>query len=394
MKTPNSLKVAAPIAPVPEQAEPRPVARDRSKKVRHVLIAVSFVLMVILPISASTVYLYGWASNQFHSFSAFAVRSEEFQNPLEVLGAFTQAGGSSAPDSEIIYDFIRSQTLVQKIDAELDLNTIFNRPADDPLLTLGQGRSIEDMLDYWDRMVSVAIDSGTGVLELKVRAFSPQDARQIAEKIIENSSVLVEDLSRVAREDAMRYTLRDVAEAEDRLKQKRREIREFRTLHQIINPEVDMESQIGVVAALQTQLAQSLVDMEAMRSYSDENDPRLENIRRRIDAIRSQIANERENISVPAANGQSFSEIIGGYEELLVDLEFSQQAYTAALVAQDQARAEARRQSRYLAVHIPPTLAQDSLYPDRPILILIISACAFAAWAVLVMIYYNVRDRR
>ena len=51
-------------------------------------------------------------------------------------------------------------------------------------------------------MVSVAIDSNTGVLEIEVRAFTPEDAQTIGQSIIDHSAELVEELSREARDDA------------------------------------------------------------------------------------------------------------------------------------------------------------------------------------------------
>lgn len=394
MSKAQTLKLATPDETVAEPEVVTVTPRTRRWKLRHAVLSLSFILLVVLPVAVSAYYLYFRASDQFHSRTAFSVRSEDVANPLEVLGAFTQTGATSAPDSEIIYDFLTSQTLVELIDADLDLRTIYNRPENDPVFTLGEGPSVEDALSYWERMVSASVDSNSGVLEIEVRAFTPEDATRVAEAIIAHSEDLVEDLSLVAREDAMRYTLEDVAKAEARLKEMRRQIREFRTTYQIIDPEADVQSQVGILGALQSRLADSLIELETISSYSDGTDPRLPNIQRRVDAIRMQIENERAAVGSQSEDGKPLSVIIGEYEELLVDLEFAQNAYVAALAAEEQARIEANRRSRYLAVHIPPTRAEESIYPDRPLLLLVVLACCFAAWGVLVMIYYNIRDRR
>ena len=262
------------------------------------------------------------------------------------------------------------------------------------MFELGLAPTVEDLLSYWERVVSASLDTNSGVLEIEVRAFSPEDAQNVANAIISHSQDLVEDLSLVAREDAMRYTRQDLAKAQGRLKEMRRQIRDFRTTYQIIDPEADVQSQVGILGALQSRLADALIELETIESYSDGKDPRLPNVQRRVDAIRMQIANERATVANQSEDRKSLSSIIGEYEELLVDLEFAQNAYTAALASEEQARAEANRRSKYLAVHIPPTRAEMSIYPDRPLLLLIIAACSFAAWGVLVMIYYNIRDRR
>jgi capsular polysaccharide transport system permease protein len=78
----------------------------------------------------------------------------------------------------------------------------------------------------------------------------------------------------------------------------------------------------------------------------------------------------------------------------VVDREFAEQSYTVALATYQQAQAEARRRHRYLAAHIEPTLSEEPQYPDRPLLIAAIFLLALAAWTILVLAGYNIRDRR
>ena len=86
--------------------------------------------------------------------------------------------------------------------------------------------------------------------------------------------------------------------------------------------------------------------------------------------------------------------MIGAYEELQVDMEFANTAYTQALGGLSAARAEARRQSRYLAPHIQPTFAESSLYPRRPMLAGLTGLFLVLGWGILMLVYYNVRDNR
>ena len=84
--------------------------------------------------------------------------------------------------------------------------------------------------------------------------------------------------------------------------------------------------------------------------------------------------------------------MVGDYEALRVDLEFASTAYTHALAGLAAAEAEARRQSRYLAPHIQPTLAEDSLYPRRAMLAALTTLFLALGWGVVMLVYYNVRD--
>ncbi len=65
-------------------------------------------------------------------------------------------------------------------------------------------------------------------------------------------------------------------------------------------------------------------------SYADPTDQRVIQVNRRIDAITGRIEAERQNLGVAGVEG-ALPEIIGAYEEQLVDLEFASTAYTQAL---------------------------------------------------------------
>ena len=65
--------------PVPTRpAIPRVRVRSRPRcRLRQRVTAVSFVLLVLLPLAASVWYLFARAADQYHSTAAFSVRSEE-----------------------------------------------------------------------------------------------------------------------------------------------------------------------------------------------------------------------------------------------------------------------------------------------------------------------------
>jgi capsular polysaccharide transport system permease protein len=128
-------------------------------------------------------------------------------------------------------------------------------------------------------------------------------------------------------------------------------------------------------------------------SYADAGDQRVLQAGRRIAAITERIEAERSSLELTGVAG-SLPEVVGRYEELLVDLEFANTAYTQALAGLAAARAEARRRARYLAPHVEPTLATSSLYPRRVLLSALAALFLTLGWGVAMLIYYNVRDSR
>jgi capsular polysaccharide transport system permease protein len=357
------------------------------------------VLLVLLPFAATTAYLYTRAADQYHSEVAFSIRSEEMGSAAAgLLGALTSIGKGTASDTDILYEYIRSQEIVQEVDAKLDLRAIWNRAGTswrtgDPVFTLGDDPSIEALHRQWLRMVEVAYDSAAGIITVTARAFAPEDARAITREILAESSALVNQLSDQSREDAVRFARDELAEAEANLRDVRQELATFRRDYNIVDPTSDVASQSGLLNALNQELAQALVERDVLLSYAADGDQRVLQANRRIEAITDRIEAERRTLGVTGVTG-TLPEVIGRYEELQVNLEFANTAYTQALAAVSAARAEARRQSRYLAPHIQPTLASVSLYPRRELIAGLTGLFLLLGWGALMLIYYNVRDNR
>lgn len=380
--------------PAPKAA---PAARPARWKARHSILLLSFVLMVLLPSGISAYYLWARASDQYISRVGFSVRTEEASSAIELLGGITNLSGSSSSDTDILYEFLQSQELVERIDSELDLRAIWSRvdPSEDPIFAYHAPGSIEDLLGHWERQVRIHYDGGTGLIDLDVLAFTPQDARAIAQLIFEESSAMINQLSAIAREDAIGYARDELEQAEQRLAAARVALAEWRNENQTVDPTADTAGQMGLVTNLQAQLAEALIELDILRdTTARDDDPRLTQAERRISVIENRIEAERAVLGTSGSGRVAFADLVGEYERLQVDLEFAEQAYTTALAAFDAARNEARRQSRYLAAHVRPTLAETSEYPDRPMKLTTIAIFAFLIWSVVVLVAYSLRDRR
>ncbi|MCP1170381.1 sugar transporter [Limimaricola sp. ASW11-118] len=381
-------------------AEPvvvRPLAPAAKVRKRHWGLGLAFVLMVLAPVAAASWYLYTRAADQYASTLGFTVRSEEMTSASDLLGGLGSSLGSGAShDSDILYEYVRSQEMVRRIDQRLDLRAMYSRHHEtDPLLSFDPEGSIEDLVDYWDRMLSISYDAGAGLLELRVLAFDPQEAQAIAEAIYDESLRTINALSAVAREDATRYAQLDLDQALERLKQAREALTAFRVENQIVDPSADIQGQMGLLNTLQGQLAGALIELDLLRDNTSETDPRLTQAQRRIEVIRARLEEERQKFGAEgsAPGGGSYATTISEFERLSVDREFAEQAYTAALSAYDAARAEADRQNRYLASYIQPTLAERSQFPQRELMIGIVALFGFLAWAIGSLVYYSLRDR-
>ncbi len=382
----------------------RPVAEPARRQKRHWGLLLSFLILVVAPFAVTWWYLANRAADQFASTLGFTVRSEDTASASELLGglgATLGVGSSGAQDSDVLYEFIRSQELVQTIDNQLDLREMFSRHIEkDPAFGFHPpgnrwgmtfDGTIEDLTRYWQRMVRLSYDQNSGLIELQVRAFTPQEARSIAEAIYAESTTMINGLAAAARSDATRYAQEDLDLAIERLKDSREALTAFRIENEIVDVSADIQGQMGLLNALQTLLAEARIDFDLLSTNAREGDPRMIQAQARIDAIELQIAAERQQFG---GGGESYAQTIADFESLAVDGEFAEQSYVAALAAFDAARAEANRQNLYLAAYIQPTIAERSEYPQHGLILGMVVLFTFLAWSILALVYYSLRDRR
>ena len=382
---------AQPVAHTPAAARPAPVKR------RHRLLFLSFLVLVLVPIALTSWYLWTRAADEYVSRMGFSVHREDTSSAVDILGGLSAISGSSSKDMDILYKFIHGQEIVSNIDKRLNLRALYARPyQQDPIFAFNPKGKIEDLVAYWRRMVKISYNSTSGMIELEVLAFDPVTAHDIAQSIYDESSRMINALSTIARKDTIRYSHADLEEAMKRLKEARAAITEFRARNQMIDPSADIQAQMGLLNTLQSQQATALVDLDLLRKTTRPNDPRIAQAERKISVIEERIAQERRKFGTGAASAttQDLATLTTEFERLTVDREFAERAYTAALTAYDLALAKAQRQSRYLTAYITPTLAESPQYPHRWTLLGLVGLFLFLAWAIAVLIFYSVRDRR
>ena len=361
----------------------------------------SFIILVIVPLGAVGFYLYRVSVDQYASTTGFTVRQNESGAATDVLGglaAFTGGGGSGQADADILFEYIVSQELVQRLDARLDLVGHFSAPHDvDPVFALDPDTTIEGLVEHWQNVVRISYSQSSGLIELRVLAFEPEMARTIATAIIEESQNLVNALNSTAREDAMRFAEQDLQTALERLRTAREALTTFRTRTQIVDPESDLQGRMGVLNNLQQQLAEALIENDLLsENTANPNDPRLRQSAQRIDVIRERIALERQNFTEADAEvgGEDYPTLIAEFEGLVVDREFAEESYRVALTALDIARTNSTRQSRYLAVFIQPTFPELAEFPRRDVAMGLTALFLLLAWSILALVYYSIRDRQ
>src|SRR5262249_23570658 len=121
----------------------------------------------------------------------------------------------------------------------------------------------------------------------------------------------------------------------------------FRNQERLIDPSLSAQS----LSELITKLTQERLTLEnnraVLRSSVDQNAPTLRVLSAQIAAIDSQIDGLKNQLTnkIP---GSSLSSQIAGYENLQIEVQFAEKAYSVAQASYDRARMEQEKQQLYL----------------------------------------------
>ena len=371
--------------------------RSQTQKPRLSKLLWSFVFCVLLPIMAATAYYMTIATDRYAARAGFSIRGVDTSAGIDGIGAITglASSGSTTSDSYIVLSYLASRELVEAVDAELDLRGAYAATDVDPLSRLEPDANAEEFVNYWQRRIRTQFDPTSGIIEFEVQSFTPEHAREIADAVLRLTQALVNDLSANARSDALRFAREEVELQEVRIRDALSAIRDFRASEQSVDPSASAALEIQLIASLESRLIDLNARISALRQTLDEDAPSMNALRRNAEALEAQITERRQAIGNNLFDDVGMSAVtqqLALYEELEVERSLVQQAYASALISLEQARRDADRQQRYLAIHLRPQAAQSAEYPRRLRNLLVLSFALFAAWGIGALITYSVRD--
>jgi len=354
-----------------------------------------FWLFFLIPFVVGINYFLFYASNQYEALAHFTIEKNG-QQQSDPLGALTGLPGSvaSTRDALIIKDFIESREVIERTRDDFDIKKLYARTDKDWLSRLATDASIEDILEYWQKKVTVEFDQSSGIVTLGVWAYEREQAVMITNTILRESELLVNNLSKKAREDGLVFAKQELAIAEKKLKQARMDVRVFRDTEQALSPEKNAESKLKLVEHLEAERANAETTLRSLRMSYPEVSPRVKEAKNKVTSLKKQVQQERDRSSriTNDSDAKTMSTIISKHEELLTEQGFAEKSYEAALFSIEKARIDATQQQRYLSVTVHPILPEDPVRPKAPDDYLVLFLACLMLWGIMSLIIASVKD--
>jgi capsular polysaccharide transport system permease protein len=362
--------------------------------------------MVALPTLLAFFYYGFLASDQYESTSDYVIKTQGGGDASPglagILGAVGMGGGHgdglASGDSSMVESYVSSDQILRDLYGDIDLRTIYTSPEIDWISrlksipdvfskisgrkvrrTTSQEISDEDLLRYWKEKVEVAPGKAPGTSTLKVRAFTPEEAKRIADHVIRLGERLVNHVSERAMRDAVVFAQQEVNLAHDRAMQAYDDLQVFQAKVKQVDPEGYAKARSEIQGKLEGQLSTTQAQMEALRQKLPDEAPGIQQLKTQVAAIQEQLMVER-NRSTTGDAGKSAAEVITEFGKRQLETEFASKDYLSALSALESARINANRQNRYLEPFNLPNLPDKPALPRRLYSIVTVLAVCLLLW--------------
>jgi len=330
----------------------------------------------VIPAIFSALYLFLVAKDQYVVETRFSVRATK-NATADVLSAFTgSADGLSRQATGMLATYIRSEAILRDLENEITLRERYAAPHGDFFSRFDHTKPIEDFAKYFWWKLTVSEEVSSGILGVKIRAFSPEDAVAVANGILARSEKMINELSEKNRQSILRTSQLRFERAQERLAEITRKAGLLRDHSGVLDGDVETKAQTRLIYELELALSRTIALRETqLRQLSPESST-IRNLDAQIAGIRSEIDSHRKRLTPPGGQG-ALSKVLAEFEAMKAEQDTARREYLASAAALEDARIDALRNELYMSVFVQPQLPESSIYPRRLLLWL---GIVFTAW--------------
>jgi capsular polysaccharide transport system permease protein len=370
----------------------------RGAKLMRVLSMTLFVLMVAVPNVVALIYFGLIASDQYVSEAKLTVSSAAIPK-MDGLGSVTGVPPTLiVQDTQVVTSYIGSRAMVEQLEHTVSLRDAYSSSSIDWWARFRKDKSIEKFTDYWEKMAETSIAFPSGIVTLTVRAFRPEDAKRIADAVIEQSENLINDLNERMRNDTVLASERDMQQAAQGLGRTRMQMEFERNAEGVIDIGQTSNAVAGLISGLEGDLLKAQQEYQTELRYVTEDAPQMRVLKSRITAMQRQLTDMKAQLTsqneqnVLATADTALSGKMTRFADLDLEERIAEKRYAVSVEAVEGARMMSERRMLYLHEIVAPAMPEDSEYPKRWLSIGMIFLASLIAWAAAVGMTAFVRN--
>lgn len=347
-------------------------------------VRISFVLLAALPAIFAAVF-YGFvASDQYVAEAQFTVGGGEIAAPDGVTAVTGIPAAAIVQDTQVVVNYIQSRAAVEKLDQQVGLRKLYSRADIDPISRFDPDQPIEKLVKYWRGMAGASIIMPGGIVRLKVRGFSRDDAKRISDALVDDCEELINSMNQRMFADAIEGGRHDIERASERLAAALAALQDTRNSQGVLDAAKTADAINSLLVELRRQREKMNLEYSALSKSLSLSAPQMVNLKSRIDAAQDQIAEFEAKLTATSSSADApLSRTMTLFSNLNLEKEVAERLYTGAAASLEISRLIAEHKMMYLNAFVRPQTPEKSVYPSRVLSAFGIGLGGLVLWGVL-----------
>ena len=322
-------------------------------------------LLVLVPSTVAVIYETWMASDVYIAEATFVVHSEDPRAPGKLSALLAGVGLPPADETaSAVEAYVRSREALGVLNRDIGYGAAVAAASVDPGSRFGLWpwrRGFEYLLPYYRDRIEFSEGGSPNVLTLSVRAFDPDMALAVAQRLVDLADQKVNALDRAVRDEVVTFATSDLADAQRQSAAADAALARARADHGVYDPDRQVVVPLTVLGKLEEEVASARTLLGSLERMAPKN-PQVPVLRRQIEGLEAQLRRERD--SVAGAQG-SFAGLAQSLDVMQVEHVAAAHVVASAVESLTVAKAEARRRRIYLERISDPIRPDAALEPHR-----------------------------
>lgn len=346
----------------------RQIVKRRRK--RLLLLGARILAFVTFPTFLATYYFYMIATPMYATEAEFVIQQASSAPSTggdlsSMLPSAAGMGMGGQQEAASVQSFLQSRGAMLRLDREEAFRAHFSQAELDIWRRIPPDASTEEAFKTYGRHVRISYDPSEGVVGLEVIAATPEDSERFARALLTYAEEHVDTMTQRLRDSQMSEARQSLDEAQSALVAARQDIVELQEKSSVLSGEVEVQLISQQIVALETELTQTQLTIQEMRSNARPNPARLRPLERRAAALQEQIDELRDSMTQGTEGDASLASIQSQLIMAEAEVQTREMMRAQAMQQVESARMEVSRQVRYLALTVDPIASDEAVYPRK-----------------------------
>lgn len=338
---------------------------------------------------------YGFfASDQYESETRFTVRSSAPALGKDQIAKVTGVPSAKiVQDTQIVTNFIESHEMLDMLRKRgMDLKQFYGKSSIDWWARLSRDSTAEEMKKYWEGMVATSVSPSSGIVTVKVKAFSPEEAALLVGEIVKASETVVNQVNNRMWKDVIATAETNLENAKQQLQKARETVTAARNREGVLS--VGSSSQIisTLIGTIEEERLKLQQQYNSQLAAVSPKSPQMRVLQREISSKEQQIADLNAQLA-GAGKERNLADVSQDLSQLELAQTLAEQQFSSSVRTLEQVRFISKQQLLYLDSFLAPRVPDEANYPKRLLWISVTLIASLVAWATAASLLYLGRSR-